>query len=422
VLIVVALVATVWYLVANARADDGALTASGTIEAVQVHLSPELAGRVSEVNVNDGDVIQAGDALFRLDGALLRAQRAAAEAALETARAAEASAQAQYDLAAAAAQAESLAARAQEWRVSAITGSDQPGWYFTQSEQLTAAQAELAAAEAALPGLQSALTELAASAGAEFARAETRLANARFALQVAGDVLTRARLSGDADLVDAAQAAYDAADDDLQAAQDAYEALLDSDAAQAVLEARAALAVAGARVQAAHDRLIALQTGEQSLKLAAAARALEQAQAAVAQAEAQITLLDVQIGKLTVYAPVDAVVLTRSIQVGEVVQPGATAVTLLRLADLTITVYVPEDRYGVLFVGQSAVLTADSFPDETFAATVVYISDQAEFTPRNVQTVEGRSSTVYAIRLRIDDPEGRLKAGMPADVVFEGTE
>ena len=63
-------------------------------------------------------------------------------------------------------------------------------------------------------------------------------------------------------------------------------------------------------------------------------------------------------------------------------------------------------------------MTVDSFPGQTFAATVTNIADQAEFTPRNVQTVEGRSATVYAVKLKVSDPEGKLKLGMPADVVF----
>jgi len=61
----------------------------------------------------------------------------------------------------------------------------------------------------------------------------------------------------------------------------------------------------------------------------------------------------------------------------------------------------------------------DSFPGAKFSAVVSYISDQAEFTPRNVQTVEGRSSTVYAVKLNVNDPNGKLKPGMPADVVFQ---
>ena len=68
---------------------------------------------------------------------------------------------------------------------------------------------------------------------------------------------------------------------------------------------------------------------------------------------------------------------------------------------------------------QSAEVRVDSFPDLTFTATVVHIADQAEFTPRNVQTVEGRSSTFYAIKLKVEDPGGKLKIGMPADVAFK---
>jgi HlyD family secretion protein len=92
--------------------------------------------------------------------------------------------------------------------------------------------------------------------------------------------------------------------------------------------------------------------------------------------------------------------------------------TLGLLDNLSITVYVPENLYGGLSLGQSASVTADSFPGETFNGTVTHIADQAEFTPRNVQTAEGRSTTVFAIKLQIQDTAGKLKPGMPADVVF----
>jgi len=70
-------------------------------------------------------------------------------------------------------------------------------------------------------------------------------------------------------------------------------------------------------------------------------------------------------------------------------------------------------------LNQRATVTVDSFPGQEFEARVVYIADEAEFTPRNVQTAEGRRSTVFAVRLSIADPTGLLKPGMPADVVFE---
>jgi HlyD family secretion protein len=147
--------------------------------------------------------------------------------------------------------------------------------------------------------------------------------------------------------------------------------------------------------------------------------AYDQSQKAIEQAKANLSLIDAQIAKLTVFAPMDGVILTRNVEPGEFVQPGATALTMGDLSNLTITVYVPEDRYGQIKLGQQAEVTVDSFPGETFAAEVIHISDQAEFTPRNVQTVEGRSSTVYAIKLKVTDTEGKLKIGMPADVVFD---
>ena len=114
----------------------------------------------------------------------------------------------------------------------------------------------------------------------------------------------------------------------------------------------------------------------------------------------------------------DGVILVRNAEPGEFVQPGATALSLADLNNLTITVYVPEDRYGQISIGQQAEVSVDSFPNTTFKAEITYIADQAEFTPRNVQTVEGRSSTLYAVKLKVTDSENRLKIGMPADVVF----
>ena len=101
------------------------------------------------------------------------------------------------------------------------------------------------------------------------------------------------------------------------------------------------------------------------------------------------------------------------------IRTSIDAVSVHPFTSVPITVYVPEDRYGQISLGQQAQVTVDSFPGETFIAEVIHIADQAEFTPRNVQTVEGRSSTVYAIKLRVKDSEGKLKIGMPADVVFK---
>jgi HlyD family secretion protein len=85
---------------------------------------------------------------------------------------------------------------------------------------------------------------------------------------------------------------------------------------------------------------------------------------------------------------------------------------------LKVTVYIPENRYGEINLDQQATLSADSFPGKSFTATVTRIADQAEFTPQNIQTTEGRQTTVYAVELSVDNTDGKLKPGMPVDVEF----
>ena len=120
-----------------------------------------------------------------------------------------------------------------------------------------------------------------------------------------------------------------------------------------------------------------------------------------------------------VHAPIQGTVLVRAVEPGEIVSLGATLVTIANLDDLTLTVYVPEDRYGVILLGQDCDVTVDSFPGRIFRGKVAYISNKAEFTPRNVQTTDSRKTTVFAIRLNLEPSGGLLKPGMPADVLFK---
>ncbi|NJN44954.1 MAG: HlyD family efflux transporter periplasmic adaptor subunit [Anaerolineae bacterium] len=134
---------------------------------------------------------------------------------------------------------------------------------------------------------------------------------------------------------------------------------------------------------------------------------------------AAITTLETQIAKTVIIAPSDGVVLSRMVEPGEIALPNAPVLTLANLNRLTLTVYIPEDRYGHINLGQVLQVNVDSFPGETFPATVVHIADEAEFTPRNVQTQEGRRTTVFGIKLVLDEADGKLKPGMPADVAFD---
>jgi multidrug efflux pump subunit AcrA (membrane-fusion protein) len=120
-----------------------------------------------------------------------------------------------------------------------------------------------------------------------------------------------------------------------------------------------------------------------------------------------------------VRTPIDGVILTRAFEPGEITAAGSTMLVVGDLSVMTLTVYVPEDSYGQIDLGQEYPVTVDSFPDEVFTGRVTHIANQAEFTPRNVQTVQGRKNTVYAIRLTIDNPTLALKPGMPADVRLE---
>lgn len=121
-------------------------------------------------------------------------------------------------------------------------------------------------------------------------------------------------------------------------------------------------------------------------------------------------------GTERVRSPIDGVVLERLVDPGEVVAAGGTLLILGNLDELTLTVYVPEDKYGQIMLGQVCHIMVDSFPGEVFVGKVNYIADQSEFTPRNVQTTESRKTTVFAVRLDVEPAGGRLKPGMPADV------
>ncbi len=410
------------------------LTASGTIEAEELAIAAELSGRVARVAVAEGDEVQAGQVLFVLDDSLLQAQYDQAQAALEAARAQLRLAQAQaevarrqYDLARQQAHQAAAEARVQAWFADAPNAFDLPLWYFTADEARAAAQAEVDAAAQSLAEARANLEHLQTTlVAADLRAAEEALARARAEYQAAQAVLDRAEAQNDAALRDQAQARLDAARNALEAAQAEYDRLLTQQQAQDLLEARAQVAVAQERYDAALDRWYALQWGDAApqVRLAEAQKAqaeaaVAQAEAAVAQAEAQVRAIEVQMDKLTVTAPVAGVVTAHHVRVGEVLRAGVPALTLGQLDRLTITVYIPEDRLGDLRLGQQASLTVDAFPGETFYATVSRIADRAEYTPRNVQTVEGRKTMVFAVELRIDDPSGRLKPGMPADVHFE---
>ncbi len=211
---------------------------------------------------------------------------------------------------------------------------------------------------------------------------------------------------------------YETAETELSSAQADYKRLLTTQAATEVLDARARVRVAQERLDRAVDYLNSLESGEQSLMVQAADAGVQQAEAALAQAQAALALIDIQLEKTIIKSPTDGIVLTRNLDEGEMLAPGSVALIIGQLQEVSLTVYIPETEYGKIKLGDSVSISVDSFPGESFSGTVTYISDQAEFTPRNVQTVDGRKTTVFAVKITVPNTNLELKPGMPADVIF----
>ena len=435
ILLVIIATAAIWYLRnASAQEENGPVSASGTVEATKVELASETGGKIDEVLAGEGDSVNAGAVLVQFNDQLVQAQRAQAEAALSQA-------EANYALVA--------AGLTHEQRQAAIT----------------AAETEFLAAQQAMQDLNDAAEIVATRTLQEIARAKDtvdkatqRRDNLIYGADQADIDAARAAVVLARDRLDKAQedyAPYENKPEDnlaraallskMAAAQNYYDraaTLLNNLVAEAneldLGQAEADLAVAKSQLADAERRYAAVKDGPDTDAVALAgarlastkarldqARAdpsqeqLELAQSQIDTAGAALQVLETQLQKMVIIAPIDGIVLERLVEPGEVALPSAPLLTLARLDDLTITVYVPEDRYGEIKLGQPALVVVDSFPGETFSAMVTHIADQAEFTPRNVQTVEGRSSTVFAIKLAIENPNSQLKPGMPADVTFE---
>ncbi len=438
------------------------LEASGVVEAVEVLVAPEVGGRIAEVYVSEGDQVRIGEPLLRIENDILNAQfdqavagRDAAQATVKTARASEASAEAsleaaranlelaqiRYDLELMIARAQELPVREKAWTERAPSEFDLPAWYFDKDEEIAAADHEVELAWENLETQRKNLSDLLDSiSDVDFRDAEINLAEAQATFLVMEELLKRrVTQAGSDEIRDYIRDLHDTAEATLESAQKTYESMLSDADEDDLIEARARLVVAQERYYIALDKLNQLFTGEESLQVRAAEIAIRQAETIVtqaeatlaqalsgvqlaerslAQAESAVELVQIQVDQLTVTAKTSGVVFIRNIEPGELAQPGLTVMTIGKLDTLTITVFIPEDQYGEISLGDTAIVTVDSFPDEFFDAVVTRIADQAEYTPRNVQTEEDRKTTVFAIELSVDDPGGKLKPGMPADVLF----
>lgn len=134
---------------------------------------------------------------------------------------------------------------------------------------------------------------------------------------------------------------------------------------------------------------------------------------------AQHQVQQAQMDRLTLHSPIGGVVQKRLVRAGEVVAPGTPILTIANPRDLRLTVYVLEAQLGRVALGQRVAIRADSFPNRTFDGRVQTIATRAEFTPRNVQTQRDRQNLVFAVKVRLPNLDGALKAGLPADATFD---
>lgn len=139
-----------------------------------------------------------------------------------------------------------------------------------------------------------------------------------------------------------------------------------------------------------------------------------------AGAAASVEAIQAALVNTRIVAPIDGIVTSRHREPGEIVPPGSSVLTILDPSDRWVLIYVKEDRIGAVRLGMAASIVSDTFPDKRYAGEVAYIASQAEFTPKNVQTLEERVKLVYAVKVRIiSDVEHELKAGIPVDVALE---
>lgn len=303
--------------VAALRGGDGRerLFASGTVEATEAQLGFQATGRIEAIAVREGDRVEAGAELARLDRAETLARREQAAAQVAGAR--------------------------------ALLRELKSGF---RSEEVAQARA---ARDAALERHQDAQRDL---------------------------ERTRRLLEGGA----VSQEAYD--------------------------KARLALDVAKNQHEQAEEQVKMLEAGPRRERI-------EAQRAAVAQAEAAVRALDAALAHMTIRAPFDGVVTVRHREPGEIVPPGSPVLTVMNPDDRWVRIYIPENRIGLVRIGQPATVTSDTYRNKTYKGEVVFIASEAEFTPKSVQTAEERVKLVYAVKVRIaGDPEYDLKPGVPADV------
>lgn len=342
------------------------LESSGTVEARNIHVGSKVGGRIEKVLVREGDRVEAGQVLVTFEDRELTAN-------LESAKAGLAEARANYDKMQRGNRPEDISeARANAQQAKAALDASENGF---RKEEVLQVQSDLDRARAQAVNAESTYNRM---------------------RQLATDgVVSRQQM-------DDATAARDAAQAQLRTAEHRakeYEAGYRKED----------VAAARAKFQQADAARLRAERGFRAEDVAAAKATFERAQAALLDAETKYR-------ERQVLAPAAATVEVLDVRPGDLISPNAPIALLLERDQIYVRVYIPETEFGLIRLGQAAEVKVDAFPRRTFNAKVDQINQKAEFLPRNVQTREERTHQVVGVKLRIDDPDGLIRAGMSADV------
>ncbi|HLN91927.1 MAG TPA: efflux RND transporter periplasmic adaptor subunit, partial [Patescibacteria group bacterium] len=179
--------------------------------------------------------------------------------------------------------------------------------------------------------------------------------------------------------------------------------------------ARAAYEVAEERRNEAMESLHLVEEGPRREQI-------ERARAQVRQAKEALELARTRLSYAAIASPLAGVVLSKNAEPGDYVAPGTPVVTVGSLKDPWLRAYIEETDLGRVKVGQAVEVTADTYPGKKYAGRISFISSQAEFTPKNVQTRKERVKLVYRIKVDVSNPDMELKPGMPADAAIRTEE
>jgi HlyD family secretion protein len=360
--------------------DNDRITLHGNIEMTEVGIAFKTPGRILEITVHEGDNVARGQVLAILDVEQLLLQREREAAGLKAAGA------------------------ALEQTLTAIRFQQE-----TIEGETELRAAEVKAAEAMLEQL------LAGSRMQEIQQAEAAVASASTREEQARRDWERARELYENDDISTAQfdmfrSTAEAAAADLLRARENRDLVREGPRKEQIANARAQVERALAALRLAGAGRIDLDRRRQEV----AAR-----EADIERALAQVALLDRQIAEGTLTSPIDGVVMVRTSEPGEVIAAGTAVLALADIDRPWVRGYVAQQDLGRVRLGQEVDVTTDSFPGRTYKGTVTFISSEAEFTPKTIQTTEERVKLVYRIKVAVENPKRELKLNMPADAFVQ---